>query len=175
MPLDAQELRFLVMSRCRPFKLIDAMILIGIAALGMAEMRPGWNQFRAFWASINQNPPSEAYGRMVQSSLMIAFLNLAVGYVWIRLISTRLPWRDLIRQPGMLVLILMIASALLYMVFSAVVKPSPSANMIVGLALGLSWVAACLRYRSSAEPGWIEWLGRVFGAGLVVAVATSYS
>lgn len=36
------------MPHFRPFKLIDAMILIGVAALGMAEMRPGWNPFHAF-------------------------------------------------------------------------------------------------------------------------------
>jgi hypothetical protein len=34
------------MPRCRPFKLVDAMILVAAAALGMAAMRPGWNQFQ---------------------------------------------------------------------------------------------------------------------------------
>ena len=44
------------------------------------------------------------------------------------------------------------------MAVSAAVNPGPSTNIIVGLALGLSWVAACYRYRSRAEPGWIEGL-----------------
>ncbi len=163
------------MPRCRPLKLIDAMILIGVAALGMAELRPGWVQFHAFWASMNQAPPTQAYAQMVQSSSTIALINLAVGYVLIRLGRPRLSWRDMIRQPGILVLILLIASALLYGAASAVVKPGPSANMIAGLALGLSWAAACYRYRGRAEQGWIEVLGRFLAVGLTVAVASSYS
>jgi hypothetical protein len=162
------------MPRCRPFKLIDAMILIANAAFGLASMRPGWKQFQAFWAGIKTVPTWQAYAGISQTCLTIALLNLAVAYVWIRLISPKLPWRDLMRQPGMLVLILLIASAFLYMAVSAFVPPGASTNMIVGLALGLSWVAACHRYRSRAEPGWIEGLGRSFGVGLVVAVAASY-
>src|SRR4051794_19298309 len=45
-----------VMPRCRPFKLIDAMVLVATAALGMASMRPGWDQFHAFWAGIKTVP-----------------------------------------------------------------------------------------------------------------------
>jgi hypothetical protein len=163
------------MPRCRPFKLIDAMILIANAALWMSSMRPGWNHFQAFWDDIKMVPTWQAYARIAQSGLTIGLLSLAVAYIWIRLIPPKLPWRDLIRQPGMLVLILLIACALLYGAVSAFVKPGPSANMIVGLALGLSWGVACYRYRALAEPGWIEGLGRVFGVGLVVAVAASYS
>ena len=39
------------MPRCRPFKLVNAMILVGVAALGLAAMRPGWNQFQSFWTN----------------------------------------------------------------------------------------------------------------------------
>ena len=46
--------------------------------------------------------------------------------------------------------------------------------MIIALALGLSWRAACRRYRSRAEPGWIEGLGRSVGVGLVVSTAATY-
>ncbi len=72
-------------------------------------------------------------------------------------------------------IILLIACALLYGAVSVIVKPGPSANMIVGAALGLSWGLACYRYRSRAEAGWIEGLGRAFGIGLVVTVAANYS
>ena len=162
------------MPRCRPFKLIDAMILIANAALGMASMRPGWDQFQMFWAGIKRAPTWQAYAGMAQICLTIALLSLAVAYVWIRLIPPRLPMSDLIRQPGMLVLILLIGLAFLYMALSAFVPPIAETNMIIALALGLSWGAACRRYRSRAEPGWIEVLGRSFGIGLVVAIATTY-
>ncbi len=161
------------MPRCRPFKLIDAMILVANAALAMASMRPGWMQFQTFWAGTKRPPTWQAYAGMAQTGMTIALLSLAVAYVWIRLIPPRLPWRDLIRQPGMLVLILLMASAFLYMALTAFVPPAASTNMIVGLALGLSWGAACDRYRSGAEPGWIEGLGRLFGVGLVIATAVS--
>lgn len=163
------------MPRCRPFKLVDAMILVAVAALGLAEMRPGWNQFQTFWAGANRVPPWQAYGRMTQSLLTIALLNLAVAYVWIRLIPPRLPWGDLIRQPGLLVLVLLIGLAFLCMALSVLVPQVAQTNMVIALALGLSWAGACYRYRSHAEPGWIEALGRSFGIGLVVAIAVSYS
>jgi hypothetical protein len=162
------------MPRCRPFKIIDAMILVAVAAFGMASMRPGWNQFQMFWAGIKRAPTWQAYAGMAQIDLSIAVLSLATAYVWIRLIPPRLPTSDLIRQPGMLSLVLLIGLAFLYMALSAFVPLVAETNMIIALALGLSWVAACRCYRSRAEPGWIEGLGRSFGVGLVVAIATSY-
>jgi hypothetical protein len=161
------------MPRCRPFKLVDAMILIATAALGMASMRPGWNQFQMFWAGTNRTPTWQAYAGMAQIGLTIALLNLAVAYVWIRLMPPRLPWLDLMRQPGMLVLILLIGLAFLYMALSVFIPLGAETNKIIALALGLSWYVTCRRFRSVAEPGWIEGLGRTFGVGLVVAIATS--
>ena len=97
-----------------------------------------------------------------------------MAYVWIRLIPPRLPKSDVIRQPGMLFLVLLIAAGFLYMALSAFVPLGAETNIIIAVALGLSWGAACRRYRSRAEPGWIEGLGRSFGVGLVVAIAASY-
>jgi hypothetical protein len=170
--VDPDRLRTAV-PRCRPFKLIDAMILVGVAALGMAEMRPGWNQFHTFWAGIKTVPTTQAYVKMAQSCLTIALLNLAVAYGWIRLIPPRLPVRDLIRQPGTLSLVLLIGIALLCQALSALAPQVAQTNGIIALALGPSWVAACLYYRSRAEPGWIEVLGRAFAVGLVAAIAAS--
>jgi len=162
------------MPHCRPFKLVDAMILVAVAALGMTSMHPGWNQFQMFWAGMKRAPTWQAYVGMSHTSLTIAFLTLAVDYVWLRLIPPRLPRSDLIRQPGMLFLILLIGLAFLFMALSAFVPPVAWTNMIIALALGLSWGAACRRYRSRAEPGWIEGLGRSFGVGLVVSIAATY-
>ena len=161
------------MPRCRPFKLVDAMILVATAALGLASMRPGWNQFQTFWAGINRAPTWQAYVGMAQTGLTISLLNLAVTYVWIRLIPPRLPAADLMRQPGMLFLVLLIGLSMPLLPLSAFVPLVAPTTMIFALALGLSWGAACRRYRSRAEPGWIEGLGRSFGVGLVVAIAAS--
>jgi hypothetical protein len=161
------------MPRCRPFKLVDAMILVAAAALGMASMRPGWNQFQMFWAGTKRAPTWQAYVVMAQTGLTIALLMLAVAYVWIRLIPPRLRGSDLMRQPGMLVLVLLIGLSMPLLALSAFVPLVAPTNMIFALALGLSWYVACRRYRSRAEPGWIEGLGRSFGVGLVVAIAAS--
>lgn len=161
------------MPRCRPFRLIDAMILVANAAFGLASMRPGWNRFQVFWAEAERAPTWQAYVGMAHVDLTIALLNLASAYVLIRLMPPRLPGRDLILQPGMLSLLLLIGLALLYMALSAFVAPASGTNMIIALALALSWAGACLRYRSRAEPGWIEALGRCIGVGLVVAIATT--
>ena len=109
-----------------------------------------------------------------QTGLNFALLMLALAYLVIRLIPPRPPRSDLIRQPGMLLLGLMIGLAILLMPLSAFVPLVAWTNMIIALALGLSWLAACRRYRSRAELGWIEGLGRSVGVGLVVSTAATY-
>ena len=79
------------MPRCRPFRLVDVLILVAVAAFGMAAMRPGWGQFQAYWASLKRAPTWQAYAGMAQTSSAIALLNLGVAYVAIRLMPPRLP------------------------------------------------------------------------------------
>ena len=158
---------------CRPFKIVDAMILIGVLAIGMAEIRPGWNQFYSFWAGMKTVPTTEAYLRMGHSSGTILLINVGVAYVWIRLVRPRLPIRDMLRQPGALGLMLPIPFAFVYAGLAAIAPSAPS-NLIIGVALALSWVAACFHFRSIAEPGWIESFGRLVAISLIAAVATSY-
>jgi hypothetical protein len=162
------------MARCRPFKLIDAMILVAVAALGLTAMRPGWDRFQTFWAAANGAPTWQAYAGIARTSFTIAVLELVVAYIWIRLIPPRLPWRDLIRQPGMLLLILLIGFSFVYMAVSAFVLLGAASDMIIVFPLGMSWAAACFRYRARAEPGWIEGLGRCLGVGILIAIATTY-
>ena len=162
-------------AHCRPFKLVDAMILVAASALGLAAMRPGWDQFRAFWANARAVPTTQAYVGIAQSCLTIALLNLAVAYVWIRLIPPRLPVPDLIRQPGILSLVLLIGIAFLCLALSSVAPRVAQPPWIIALALALTWSAACFHHRSRAEPGWIEVLGRFFAIGLIAAIATSLS
>jgi hypothetical protein len=159
------------MPRCRPFKLIDAMILTAAVAVWMASMRSAWNRFQTFWASVKTAPTRQAYLVMANTGLAIALLVLAVAYLVIRLIPPRPPRSDLIRQPGMLPLGLLIGLLIPLMALSAFVPRVAGTNMIIALVLGLSWGAACRRHRSRAEPGWIEGLGRSVGVGLVVSTA----
>ncbi len=151
------------MPRCRPFKLIDTLILTAASALWMARCV----LFRI--KASRMGVPWFDYAIMINAGLTQAVQMLALAYVLIRLIPPRLPRSDLLRQPGMLLLELMIGLSIVWFALSGYIELW--ANMIIALALGLSWVAACRRYRSRAEPGWIEGLGRAVGVGVVVSIA----
>lgn len=162
------------MPRCRPFRLIDALILVATAAAWMALTRPRWNQFQMVWTGIRKAPTWQSYIGIAQSGLALSLWMLTTAYLVMRLIPPRPPRSDLIRQPGMLLLGLMIGLAILLMLLSAFVPLRGWTNVIIALALGLSWLAACRRYRSRAEPGWIEGMGRFVGVGWVVSTAATY-
>jgi hypothetical protein len=162
------------MSRCRSFKLIDAMILTAAAAVWMARMRTLWNQLQMAGMASRKGIPWHAYAGIVQTGLNIALLMLTLAYLVIRLIPPRPPRSDLICQPGMLLLGLLIGLSILLLALSAFVPLVAPTNLIIALVLGLSWGAACRRYRSRAEPGWIENLGLSVGVGLVVSTAAIY-
>jgi hypothetical protein len=117
--------------------------------------------------------PWQIYTETVQLGLTMALLMLVVAYVWIRLVPPRLSWSDLVRQPGMLFVVLLIGLSIPLLPLSAFVPLVAPTTTIFALALGLSWYLACRRYRSRAEPGWIEGLGRSFGVGLIVAIAAT--
>jgi hypothetical protein len=164
----------IAMPRCRPFKLIDAMILVATAAAWMALMRPRWNQFQMVWTEIRKVPTWQSSIGIAQSGLALSLWMLTLAYLVMRLIPPRPPRSDLIRQPGMLLFGLMIGLAILLMLLSAFVPLVGWTNVIIALALGLSWLAACRRYRSRAQSGWIEGVGRFVGVGWVVSTAATY-
>ena len=164
----------IAMPRCRPFKLIDAMILVATAAAWMALMRPRWNQFQMVWTGIRKVPTWQSYIGIAQSGLALSLWMLTLAYLVMRLIPPRLPKSDLFRQPGMLLLGLMVGLVILLMFLSAFVPLVAWTNVIIALTLGLSWLAACRRYRSRAESGWIEGMGRFVGVGWVVSTAATY-
>ena len=109
------------MPRCRKFKLIDAMILIAAAAGWMTMSRGLWTEPREAAAPLSGNHwlykvgmesmngiPLYAYVGPFKFGLTNAVMMLAVAYVGIRLIPPRLPESDLICQPGMLSLGLLV-------------------------------------------------------------------
>jgi Flp pilus assembly protein TadB len=162
------------MKRCRPFKLIDAMILIAAVAVWMALMRTRWSQFQTAWSGSRKAPTWGSYVGIAEMGLNLSLSMLTVAYLVMRLIPPRPNRSDLIRQPGMLFLGLSIALMILLMLLSAFVPLVPWTNIIIALALGLPWFAAARRYRSRAELGWIEGVGRSVGMGWIVTTAAIY-
>ena len=162
------------MPRCRPFKLVDAMILVAAAAVWMAVMRPLWNEFQRAWTTSGKDPSWQSYIGIVQYGLSLALWMLTLAYLVIRLIPPRLLRGDLLRQPGMLFLGVIIALLILLMLLSSFVPLVPPTNVLITLALGLPWLALSRRFRSRAESGWIEGIGRSVGVGWIVTTAAIY-
>jgi hypothetical protein len=160
--------------RCRPFKLVDAMILVATAALWMAVMRPRWTEFQMVWTGIGKAPTWRSYVGIAASGLSLSLWMLNLAYLVMRLIPPRPRASILIRQPGMLLLGVEIALVFVLMLLSTVIPLVAWTNLLIAPALGLSWFAACRRYRSCAEPGWIEGVGRFIGVGWIVTTAAHY-
>lgn len=175
------------MTRCRKFKLIDAMILIAAVAGWMTMSRGLWTVPREVptplrgnhWlhkvglASIN-GIPLYAYFGPFKFGFTNAVMMLAVAYVVIRLIPPRLPGSDLICQPGMLSLGLLVGLFFLYMTLAQMRLLNFWTDLIMTIAVGVPWSAVCWFHRSRVEPGWIEGVGRFFGISLVLAIAMIY-
>jgi len=160
------------MPRCRPFKLIDVMIVIASASIGMTSIRPMWNRLQLVGMDSRNGIPWQVYAGAVKSGLTMFLLMLLTAYIWMRLIPPRLPVSDLIRQPGALFFGLLCGFSILLLPLSAFVPLDDASTMrIFAIALGSSWLVACRRYRSRAEPGWIEGLGRFYGVGLLLVIA----
>jgi hypothetical protein len=162
------------MPRCRPFKLVDGMVLIATMAAWMALMRPLWDQHQAVWIATRKAIPWQSYVGVVQSGLSLFLWMLTIAYLVIRLIRPRPLGSDLIRQPGMLLLWVMIGILMSALFVSMFVPLVAWTNIVIALALALSWFFACHRHRSRAEPGWIERLGISLGVGWIITTATAY-
>lgn len=150
------------------------MILVAAAALWMAVMRLPWNHFQRVWTMFGQAPAWQSYVRLVNYGFAISLCMLSLAYLVVRWIAPRPPRSDVLRQPGMLLIGTMAGLVLVLMVLSALVPLVGWTNVPISLALAISWFAACRRYRSRAESGWIEILGRFLGVGWVVTLAATY-
>lgn len=162
------------MPRCRPFKLVDGMVLIASIALWMTIMRPRWEQHQSVWIATRKAIPWQSYVGMGQASLGLCLWMLNLTYIVIRLMRPRPLGSDLIRQPGMLLLWSMIGVLMVALLLSMFVPLVPWTNVVLALALALSWFFACRRHRSRAEPGWIEKLGIALGVGWIVSTMSAY-
>lgn len=175
------------MTRCRKFKLIDIMILTAAVAGWMAMSSGLWTEPREAPAPLGGNHwlhkvglgsvngiPLYAYLGPFKFGFTNAVMMLAVAYVAIRLIPPRLPESDLFCQPGMLSLGLLIGLFFLYMTLAQMHLLNFWTDLIMTIAIGVPWGAACWFHRSHAEPGWIEGLGRSFGVSVVLSIAMIY-
>jgi hypothetical protein len=163
--------------KCRPFTLLDAMILVAATAGGFGLWR---------WLFIDAlNSP---HNTVFQYSILwrtAAFFVTAgpvmlvetIGFIVIRLRPPRPPLRRLMAQPGMVscVASLCFLTLLATFLFIAFVKMELSlgglAEMVpapVGLAVATAWVILLLSRRWRFERGWIDTLGVILGCYWIV-------
>lgn len=162
-------------STCRPFSILDGMILTAALAVGFGMMRLCWPARWAFaahgvreWASVVGGVP---------------MLPLTVALVAIRLIRPRQKIERLMCQPGMAACCaagVVIGVEFSAMVFAAwrihpfwaqrlmAITSSPKNfwfvyHLPVGPAVAAAWLALVLAGRWRPERGWIDRLGRGIG------------
>jgi hypothetical protein len=165
------------MSHSRPFKLTDAMILTAAAAVWMAMMRPRGIEFQMVSIPLRNAPTWRSYVPMARDGLGLLIAMLTWAYLGMRLIPPKPLRSDLIRQPGMLFICIVFTSLILMQILSAfipLVPEGPWMNLLIACAVGLPWLVAARYYRSRAEFGWIEGVGRSVAVGWIVITALSY-
>jgi hypothetical protein len=140
----------------------------------MVLMRHWWGELQGASWLFPGRVPWQIYVGPIHNGIWTLLWLLSAAYVVLRLIPPRPRWSDLMRQPGILFLVLMSAIAILILCLAyavPVVGTGQTWAMIgSGLALALLWTVASRRQRSRTEPGWIESLGRAVAIGWIFTI-----
>jgi hypothetical protein len=157
----------------RRFSLLDVMILIGASAVGFTLIR-GWNDLVGWTDSQFQSHTIHVYAALFLLPFSLAFL-------LIRLRSPRAVGHQLLRQPGMQV-VLAVGSALLIRCINFLPAPmytttgSFPSGMVrswlltfgtsvsqLGEMVAFTWFLSKLTGSRQSEPSWIDRGGRIYG------------
>jgi hypothetical protein len=170
-----------VARKCRPFTLLDAMILVAATGGGIG-----------FWRLLNMHeditPTLSDYLHPTLATMPFLYLTArplilmgTIGFMIIRLRRPRVPWRRIMYQPGTVSSIAVLGFFSMYGVMDCAAwvatrsglhradpmtgldqlfagAPSPA-----GFAVATSLVILALSKRWRHEHGWIDALGMVFG------------
>jgi hypothetical protein len=167
--------------RCRPFGLLDAMLLVAATAVGLTLA----NVFERGQMRLWRIPPDQA----VQLPCLAAW---TVTVFFLRLRRPRPPLRVAFRQPGLVAtaaasFLLLPAAAVYFLsrVAKVVIRHYgwlrlngvtdwrylvPTAILVVGAVVTGAWLSLLFSGRRRTEPGWLDALGRVLGAVWVAHV-----
>jgi hypothetical protein len=170
-------------AKCRPFMLLDAMILVAATAGGFGLWR---------WLFIDAlNSPHNSifqYSILYRTAAFFVtagpvILVETLGFIAIRLRQPRPPLRRLMAQPGMmscvasvcfltfLATFLIIASEKAGWPLGGLAEELPAP---VGRVVATSWMILLLSRRWRFERGWIDMLGVILGCYWIVS-ASSFS
>jgi hypothetical protein len=182
-------------TRCREFRISDAMILMAGAALALAagshllvlladmlgrlgreaashrtDLPAHWP---AFWGATHDSLRNSVwYGYQVAATIL---LGLTPVFFVVRLRRPRPPLRILVREPGTVAGLSMViglfwGTGCLLWLFPGQVDSMTAAPTAVGGAVAIGWGVLALSRRWTSEAGWVDLLGRVLG-GLAIGMA----
>jgi hypothetical protein len=182
-------------TRCRPFRVSDAMILVIGASLTLAagshllplmgdafgrlvraaashqeDLLPHWP---VFWGYTHDHLRNTIwYGFQFALDLLVGMIPV---FLVLRLRRPRPAWRAMLRQPGMAAALAMVfglfwGTGCLIVLFPERVDPMIAAPIAIGGAVGAAWIILASARRWDSESGWIDRLGRVLGC-IAIAMA----
>jgi hypothetical protein len=166
----------------RPFTLLDAMILVAAAAVGLAALR-----WAGVWLIWEDRLATRVAISQVSLKLAVNWscfgIPMTLAALAVRLRRPRASWRRLIRQPGMMAGLAVVPAWALaagdaflfqYDVRGQAWNPEEMlqygllfATALGGFAVAIAGMAQALIGRRP-EPGWVDRLGRLVGVGWVL-------
>ncbi len=174
--------------RCRRFNLGDAMILIAAGAIGLAQARvaiefmwrdlatikvprlDSWVAWQGFLFGANQLLVNATH---FGTAILLTFLIwLILAVLIIRLRRPRPPARSLFRQLGFAACAWPVLAFAVGFPISLLPLPPVVMGIVAILVLAAaptSWFLLIASRTWQGEPGWIDRLGRIVGAGLMVS------
>jgi hypothetical protein len=176
-----------VARRCRPFTLLDGMILVAATAAGFALWR--WLFLDQLDATRNHAAAPDRFGSTFFSLYLSAapiVLVQMIGFVFLRARQPRHSWRRMMCQPGLAgcvaALGFLICGATLARPLLGKAYPMLPVGLLgaflpsaVGSAVAVAWLLLALGRRWRHERGWIDGIGVILGCyWLWAALAINY-
>lgn len=164
--------------RCRPFTILDAMILVAATAVGLALAR-------TIVGDAIMMPRSPMWVARPITYLLLAW---TLAFLPLRLRNPRPPLRRLMRQPGMVacaaVAVVVLIDATSWGTYWAKAGPRTAGLMLErfwrghsqhpGPAVAVAWLGLALGRRARPEPGWIDRIGRFIGVLWLLTLACDW-
>lgn len=176
-PVDDPHIELSAQHDCRRFTILDGMILTVSIACYFALLRQcpifiAPMIGRVSWQSVLDSSET----RRLCAVIVIWFLFPAIAvltptYLFIRLRRPRPPRRAIVREPGMLSILIGFGLMALIIPVSSVLGLQmlrPYGFFIISIVVGLVWLVASRQDNAIRERGWIRSVGRAIAFGWVL-------
>jgi hypothetical protein len=189
-------------TRCRPFTVLDAIVLVAATAVGTAVMRhDGWDRFELLKLAFGPAATIKSSWEMfrVTACVILGFqpllLTLTLAFLILRLLRPRPPLRRLARQPGfaaacgvtLISLIDFLGRIPAWFEWWFIYSLSDLYESYIqsydyffslepwGAAVAAVWVVMALGQSGRPEPSWIDRGGRALGVVWLLLLALELS